>query len=228
MMRSSLIIAGMAISAVTFAQAGVMVVPGTMNIHGAGLGAPPGSNPGILPGLINLDAGTGRTATFSATGAINPFGGAPYSGPDGDSGGATDILATGSISGFKSVRRVPLVGVFLDANAPAGPAPATLDYTLADLQLASYSPLMNQVFFIGNGWTDLDALSGTQQVFIVPDAATRLFIGTIDGFSFTGANGFYDDNVGEWDVNYQVVPEPATMLGIGAMSLLALRRRKSR
>ena len=60
---------------------------------------------------------------------------------------------------------------------------------------------MKQVFFIGDGMTD----GGTVQSFIVPTGATRLYLGTMDGFGWAGNNGAFALDV-------SAVPEPANAL----------------
>ncbi|HET9834372.1 MAG TPA: PEP-CTERM sorting domain-containing protein [Vicinamibacterales bacterium] len=66
---------------------------------------------------------------------------------------------------------------------------------------------MNTRFFIGDG-RRLDGV--TPQYFIVPNGATRLFLGTMDGFE-------WNNNAGSLDVTVAAVPEPATLtlLGLG-------------
>ena len=129
----------------------------------------------------------------------------------------------GGISGFLSDGRGPLVGVFLDNNIPNGAAPARLDFTAGTgigTDFLSVSPMLGQVFFIGDGVTSGNVF----QEFIAPASATRLALGIPDGFSFFGAPGAYDDNDGAYRVRIginetPVVPLPAaawlglTMLG---------------
>ena len=93
-----------------------------------------------------------------------------------------------------------LLGVFLgpgqpDTNAP----PAALDFsTPASTDFSMLNSQLQQVFFISAGLR----LNGvTQQFFIVPDGATRLFLGTMDGFDC-------NNNVGSLDVTVTAVPEP--------------------
>jgi uncharacterized repeat protein (TIGR01451 family) len=78
-----------------------------------------------------------------------------------------------------------LVGVFLDDTEPADPPPPSLDFTRS-YDFSNLSPLLRQVFFIGDG---RDA-SGEQQRFHVPAGATRLFLGQVDG------QGEFFDNTG--------------------------------
>lgn len=93
------------------------------------------------------------------------------------------------------------------------------------------SPLLNQVFFIGDGRVGTDG-TGQQQLFYAPDGATRLYLGIADssGRSHPYSPGAYGDNSGEFfaDVNMSVVPEPSSVLlgltGFAAVAVLARRR----
>jgi hypothetical protein len=88
----------------------------------------------------------------------------------------------------------------------------------------SLSPLLDQVFFIGDGLTG-DG-TGTVQDFYVPTGATELYLGISDACGYNGGPSCYGDNVGTFDVTYtptlsSTVPEPAS-LSILACGLLAL------
>lgn len=116
-----------------------------------------------------------------------------------------------------------LVGVFLDDTQPSlSAAPAALDFT-GNLNFSTLNPSLRQVFFIGDG----QAGSLAQQ-FFVPTGATRLFLGTMDGYEWNNNSGSFT-----LDVSYfspSAVPEPETyafmLAGLGAMALFARRRRK--
>ena len=65
------------------AQSGSLTISGQANLWYAGLGAPAGD--GLLPPSFALNAGTGRTLTFSGvTGLINCCSSTPGTAPDGD------------------------------------------------------------------------------------------------------------------------------------------------
>ena len=83
-----------------------------------------------------------------------------------------------------------LIGVFLDATQPdlAGPAPASLTFaSAAELSYATLSPGLRQPFFIGDGLTGTGA--GARQVVNIPAGATRLYLGTMDGFGWFNNSG---------------------------------------
>jgi hypothetical protein len=83
--------------------------------------------------------------------------------------------------------------------------------------------LLKQVFFIGNGRTSTSAI---QQV-IAPAGATRLYLGTMDGFEWS-------NNVGAFNVEVTVtpsaVPEPSAIVlvatGLLAVGGAAYRRKR--
>ncbi len=91
------------------------------------------------------------------------------------------------ISGMNNGRSHALVGVFLNDNAPnTSNAPGSLDFSGNARNYTTLSPQLKQVFLIGDGLTD----SGTQQKVIVPQGATRLYLGVFD------VNGLYTHNGG--------------------------------
>jgi hypothetical protein len=208
--------------------------PGTHLIrHG---GPTPEEIKETLPPFIAVATGDVIRVLDPAIGGVNFFNGfgPPYFGPGGNGSAGSDLTALDGISGYKGPQG-PLAGVFLDDSVPSsGPAPATLDFTLAGLgtDFAGLSPLLGQVFYIGDGVTS----GGAFQTFIAPTGATRLFLGIPDGFGFGGAPGAYDDNDGSYRVRIGVnevpppVPEPQSIAllaaGIGLLGVLARRRRR--
>jgi hypothetical protein len=128
-----------------------------------------------------------------------------------------------------------LVGVFVGAGGPSGPAPAALDFTVGlGTAFTSLAPLLDQVFFIGDGLTDDGA--GSVQNFFVPTGATELYLGVSDACGYNGGPGCYGDNLGAFTAAYSVinnssgVPEPGSLflLGTGVLTLAAMRRRATR
>ncbi len=180
-----------------------VTVPGTSNIFGAGVATPPqpgGGGGGMLPILVNLPAGTRRVlALTGASGLINCCSGTTDTPPTGG-GSSSNINPYCGLSGFVDNHTVPLVGVFLTDAATSGSGPPTIDWS-AHHDDSEVSPLVAQVFYIGNGRT---ATTNTIQSFHVPDGATRLYLGTADAQGFGGDTGYYVDNTGQWQIQGQI------------------------
>ncbi|MEQ8663385.1 MAG: PEP-CTERM sorting domain-containing protein [Gammaproteobacteria bacterium] len=209
--------------------------PGGMVRH---VGATPEEILESVPPSVAVTAGDVIRLLDPAQGGINFFNsfGPPYFGPEGSqgdcAGGAcSDLNAFGGISGYRGPEGA-LAGVFLNDDIPLAGAPVTLDFSTSGLtrDFTELSPLLAQVFYIGNGVTT----GGDFQRFIAPVGATRLFLGIPDGFGFDGAPGAYDDNDGAYRVRLGIneipsVPEPGT-LALGGLALLVagMRRRGTR
>lgn len=187
--------------------------PNGMQRHG---GPTPEEIQETLPPIIPVTAGDVIRALDPAVGGISFYNGfgAPLFGPDGGSGGVTDLSSFGGLSGFLSDGLGPLVGVFLDDSIPNGTAPARIDFRAAGVgtDFTSITPGLGQIFFIGDGVTSANVF----QEFTAPAGATRLALGIPDGFGFTGVPGAYDDNDGAYRVRIGInevpkVPEPATL-----------------
>jgi PEP-CTERM motif len=211
--------------------ANALLVPGTSDPWLAGMpdgssaslgDTAPAQSPVLLPGL-NL--GLGGFLTFAATGSVSNGPCCAFELPDG---GTFTPHTTGDENGIANVTAPvnSLVGVFLDDSQPDGSlAPSTLDFSTIGLAFATLSPALKQVFFIGDGLTGTG--SGTTQTFNIPLGATRLFLGTMDGFEWA-------NNLGQFDVTIAqapaAVPEPATLvlLGSALVAGVAASRRKLR
>lgn len=147
-----------------------------------------------------------------------------------------DMDSAGGISGLRlyesdpAARRVMfLAGVFTADAEPLPPAPAILDFSSAALttSFGQLAPALHQSFYIGDGLTGTG--TGATQTFAVPDAATHLYLGIIDGSYFVGGPNYYDNNRGSFSVQGVVVPEPSTLALVGGLATtaaaLAVRRR---
>ena len=191
-----------------------VTVPGQANIYGAGHDVPPapgGGGGGVLPTLVGLPPGTGRTVTFTGvTGELDYGPCCPPNGPDGVE--VSDAFPAPIWDGLAGtdlpVRARFLVGVFLDDTEPADPAPERLVF--ADGAFASLAPGLRQIFFVGDGLTGTE--EGAEQVFAVPDAATRLFLGVQDRFdSDPNVPGYYGDNSGAVELTVTVDGVPTAV-----------------
>lgn len=189
--------------------------------------------------VVGLNLGAGGYLTFTGvTGATSYAAGCPGSEcfpADGDVTGVTDYLGSspgfinrawagypGGENGISDVTAPlsSLVGVFLGVSQPnLSPAPGAPDFRLIGLDFDALSPELQQVFFIGDGLTSTNAV----QQFFIPIGATRLYLGTMDGFGWTGNNGVID-------VTVTAVPEPETyamlLAGLGLVGWATRRSRR--
>lgn len=206
------------------------------NIYGAGHASPPGG--GNLPTGYTLNAGTGRILTFSSvTGSIT-YNNSNFNDPDGI-GSVSDLAVNAStgISGIQNLNHAGfLTGVFLSAAEPADPAPTTLVFSdtgsggSTATSFTTLTPVLNQTFFIGDGLTG-DGTGSIQQ-FIVPNGATRLYLGFADAGGYHGDPGAYGDNFGNFTASFTIsgpasTPEPSTyaLLAASAFTGIAFARR---
>lgn len=193
------------------------VIAGTSNIYGAGASA--AVIDGTTPPSVTFPAAAGQVLRFTGVNGSTRIdsgtdnGGNGANGPDGGTYQApVNIAPAGGLSGFKASRTGALVGVFLVGGSP-GVAPATLDFTTSNsTNFTSLSPLIGQVFFVGDGLT----ADGKPQDFNVPATARRLYLGIADGSSSGGAPGGYANNDGQFDASFQLSTPPRAVLKISA------------
>jgi hypothetical protein len=231
---------GLAITNVNPVKAAQLTISADSNIFGAGktsAPAPGGDTGGQLPPMFNFAAAAGQVLTFSnISGSVN-FSPSSETSTNGNGDGSylygTNILSYGGISGIRKDNAFGfLIGVFLNDSEPTGSGPSALDFT-NNTSFAELSPQLNQTFFIGDGLTGSGV--GNIQRFLVPDRATRLFLGFADGFGIQGLPGAYDDNTGSLVANFDLqsaaepVPEPCTILGTLAFAAWGVtNKRKQR
>jgi len=175
-----------------------VTVPGTADLWLAGqpadaslFGDTVAANGAVLA-WSGLNPQAGSYLTFSATGSTNFSGTCPSTSPDAGECGNLAAAAF-SISQFTGPANA-LIGVFINPNTPVGtPAPDPVDDSdPASRSQAVISPLLNQVFFIGDGLTGTG--TGAVQRFVIPAGATQLYLGSMDT---TGQNF---DNSGSYNV----------------------------
>ena len=176
-----------------------------------------GSQPVPAVKAMTFSAASGQFFQFSAAGSVGSDGCA-CGGADGNGyPGGSNINSLGSISGYEGTQ-FALAGVFTNGH-PSGTPPA--DYSFSGgTEPTTFSPLLNQVFFIGDGRTGTYNSSGSPQLFIVPANATELWLGFADAVDFNGPPGTYGDNFGSLNVSgslYQGAPS------LGANLFLRIR-----
>jgi hypothetical protein len=214
-----------------------LTVLATDDIYGAGYATLPGTvYPGTFAPSDTFAAGANQTLTFSSVTGTVGCNFAITNGPDGTCfpGVNTAVTSYRSISGISAFKaNMFLVGVFLNSSQPSGSAPPVLSYNFGtpgslNTTDAGFSPLLNQVFFIGDGLTGTGG--GQQQDFYVPTGASRLYLGFADNFD--GPPDNYADNVGSFTATFSITsaPEPASLFLVigGLLTGVGIYRRRSR
>jgi hypothetical protein len=154
------------------------------------------SAPTHSPALVPLPLVPGITLTTRSTGWVNNMSASSGYTPDGNASWFTGHNA-GAEHGISTVVRAPmnaLMGVFLGSGRPdTSGAPAALDFSTANSRdYLSLTPGLKQVFFIGDGLTS----GGAAQHIVVPDGATRLYLGTMDSYGWADNSGSFSVTVG--------------------------------
>jgi Flp pilus assembly protein TadG len=157
---------------------------------------------------INLIPGAAITLTNVSGTAGNDFTMGANTTADGNDGGSypvyDDAASDGTAEHGIADSSMPLNSinaVFLNSNLPDNQtAPGTTDFsTQAERDYTTYSPQLQQVFYVGDGQTS----GAVQQQVIVPQGATRLFLGTMDGWEWSNNIGGY--NVTITQTSYSIV-----------------------
>jgi hypothetical protein len=215
-----------------------LIIQATDDIYAAGHSTLPATLfPGTFPSSVDFAATPNQFLTFSnVTGTV----GCNFvvtNGPDGTCfpGVNTTVTSYGGLSGISvSQANMFLVGVFLDAGEPMGSGPSVLSYDFGTVNSlnttnSSFSPELDQVFFIGDGLTGTG--SGQEQVFRTPSGAVRFYLGFAD--SFDHLPSFYADDVGSLTATFEfttgaaAAPEPASILLVAStLAVGVLRYRK--
>jgi hypothetical protein len=222
---NTILCAALLLASIPTSTSAAITVPGTANPWLAGMpngtiigpDAAPTESP-VLVTTISIIPGT--QLVFTVTGGVH-FGLGPPSPPDGDPSFGFSPNTIAPVHGMSNVSSQfdALLGVFLgNAQPSTNPAPTPdLDFSSTGnvpggIDYLTLSPQLQQVFFIGDGLTS----NSLMQCITVPDGATRLFLGSHDGFGWSNNTGAFEVDV---QVKSGAVPEPATFV---VWSLLGL------
>jgi hypothetical protein len=220
--------------------AGAVTVNSTDAIYNYG-GSGVAGGGSTTPPEVSVLGDAGQALTFSATGLLEltpggePFG---FHGPDGGPAAfSMSVSQAAGISGVNSPNVGYLAGVFLNGSEGATTGLSNSDFSPAGTgeDFASLSPVIDQVFFIGDGLTGTGV--GLAQQFFVPTGATILVLGIVDAGGYNGVPGAYFDNHGAFAVDVHApaanggVPEPASwalmILGFGGAGAVLRRRHRT-
>ena len=181
--------------------------------------------------LFSFSAGTNNVFSIVANGLVGCCSNSPYIPADGSSS-STSIGGINGLSGISGDGNIPLVGVFTSDIDPYGSAPPSV-LNFNKNAPSSLSPLLNQVFYVGDGRSGYLDPNGTSLTFTAPSGATRLYLGVVDAYSFGGTSGYYSDNYGAFTATVTLAPVPeletyAMMLaGLGLLGA-AVKCRKAK
>ncbi|WP_196437409.1 VPLPA-CTERM sorting domain-containing protein [Methylomonas sp. LL1] len=211
-----------------------LAIAGTTSIyHVFGHAGNPGGDSGSDTPAIRIDfnAGANNVFSISATGLVGCCSDSPNITPDGGNSSA-HISGTNGLSGILGNAQIALVGVFTSEIDPFGSvAPVSLSFDAANP--ISLSPLLAQVFYIGDGKSGKNNPSGTALTFTAPTNASRLYLGLTDGWAFNGLPGYYGDNRGAFTANVSLAPVPLPaalplmLTGLGALGLASRRKQEA-
>jgi len=172
------------------------------------------------PFLVPMSVAGGDVLRFlNVSGDVWVLGGGGGPGPDGWTGHNFTLGSDLGISGYV-LPEACLLGVFLDDQTNSGATPPDLDFgTILAQNQTSYAPGLFQTFFIGDGRTG--QFYGNQiQEWTVPQGATRLFLGSSDGWNWSDNSGTFSLTVTK-DVSLSACT-PTVSLATGGTQTLEL------
>ncbi len=160
---------------------------GTAIAYNASTDSAPNESPVLLEPDVEGCLAAGSKIYFQVSGQIS-HGGSNLTDADGNTGniGSHEKQALYGKSNVTAPLNA-MMGVFLGEESPAAlVAPAALSFASADSRnYQTLSPLVGQIFFIGNGKDS----SGDYQKIVVPAGAKRLFLGIMDTYEWNNNSG---------------------------------------
>jgi hypothetical protein len=162
--------------------------------------------------VTSLDLTAGGVLTFDVSGSVNFFPDPSGDPPDGNSNiinfsHYNDYPILDPENGMSDINAPAnaLIGVFLGPDRPdTSSAPSALDFgTSQSRDYTTISPSLKQVFFIGDGRTS----TGEVQSVNIPNGATRLFLGPMDGVGWWNNSGSFNVQV------HHAPPAPTCAIG---------------
>jgi hypothetical protein len=152
---------------------------------------------GTLPEEILIPSSE-RALWFRAWGRVQAHPNMPWGPPDGATvtNRNTRVTRYNGLSGITHPATLPLCGVFVGAE-PVKMTPDLNYYGIPTTQ-QYISPELNQVFFIGDGFSS----DNFWQVFMIPAGARALYLGVPESECVIGLPGGYHDNRGSFLVEY--------------------------
>jgi Flp pilus assembly protein TadG len=181
--------------------------PWKYDIAGPNGGSAGSGEPYDSPVQVGFNVSPGATITFTNTSGdvSNVPTGSPNYDPTGNNGSGVSIYNNDASNGVSehgmSDVWAPLnsfLGVFLTSSTPdGGTPPPVLDFsTQAARDYTTLSPKTQQIFYIGDGQTS----SSTQQSIVVPQGATRFFLGTMDGHEWSNNSGSFTATITQTNI----------------------------
>jgi len=219
------------------------MTPIRMIASAALLAASLGAGASATAGTVSVDArddiflaGLSSVPTTGTVGDItDPFGANPS--PGGNGAGLLPVaisVAPGEILDITATGTVSCCYGGSPTNGPAGGGLGGTANINGYGNVAAYTGPELGLVGVFNGpstpWSVF--LIGASDTLVVPTGATKLYLGTVDAYGFSGNPGWFNDNTGAFSVSG--VPEPSTwalmglgVFGLGAMVRAARRRQVS-